>query len=137
VPALRRTARLAAPLYVLAIALCAAAPDDIPAGRWRAEAIGGVPAVARSTLTITDAGEVSGSGACNRFHGTAKISGQTIEFGALASTRMMCAPAPSDQETAFFAALAATRRWQADTAQRTLSLRDAANRELVRFVRAE
>jgi putative lipoprotein len=136
-PTSRRAVRFAAPLFCAAIALCAAAPTDLPTGQWRAESIRGVPTAARSTLDITGAGEVSGSGACNRFHGTAKISGQTIEFGVLAATRMMCAPTQSDQETAFFAALDATRRWAAGTRPRTLSLLDAANHELVRFVRAE
>jgi putative lipoprotein len=133
-----RIARRAWALVFVAIGLGAAgAPADMPAGRWRVDSIGGVTARAESTLEITPAGDVFGSGACNRFHGRAEISGRAIRFGALAATRMMCGPQASDQETDFFKALEATRRWEADPAHRTLILRDGEDRELVRFVASE
>lgn len=45
---------------------------------------------AKPTLTIADDGAATGSTGCNRFTGHAEISGDTVDFGPLAVTRMAC-----------------------------------------------
>ncbi|MBM4485507.1 META domain-containing protein [Rhodococcus hoagii] len=50
------------------------------------------------TLTIDDAGQVTGSTGCNRFNGPATIAGDTITFGPLATTRMACPADVADVE---------------------------------------
>jgi heat shock protein HslJ len=44
----------------------------------------------KPTLTIATDGAVSGSTGCNQFTGHAKVSGTTVEFGPLATTRSAC-----------------------------------------------
>ncbi|EYB68728.1 hypothetical protein DEIPH_ctg017orf0065 [Deinococcus phoenicis] len=51
-------------------------------------------------------GRVSGTGGCNRLMGTVQAGGDTLTFGALATTRMACAPAVNAQEGTFLAFLA-------------------------------
>lgn len=66
-----------------------------PAGRWLAEDIrgGGVIDRLQTVLQIGADGAVSGSGGCNSMTGTATISGDSITFSPIASTRMACTPA--------------------------------------------
>ena len=100
---------------------------------WLAEDIrgGGVIDNARSTIAIAADGAVSGSGGCNRMTGRAKIDGQAIGIGPLATTRKACVPALMDQERKFLAALEATRAYRFDGA--VLRFLDASGLELVRF----
>src|SRR5215469_13719025 len=67
---------------------------------WTLEDLGGKPAIANSqaTLAFPEAGKVAGNASCNRFTGTAEISGNAMKFGRLASTRMMCEGPASTQE---------------------------------------
>lgn len=83
---------------------------------WIAEDIGGRGVIdnLQSSLTFESADKVNGLGGCNRFAGPVKIEGETIKFGSLAATRMACAPAISDQESKFFGALDAARRFSVD-----------------------
>jgi heat shock protein HslJ len=53
---------------------------------------------------------VAGSGGCNRMNGTYQLDGQSLKFGALASTRMACAKG-MDQEQSFLQALELVRTW--------------------------
>lgn len=48
-----------------------------------------VPLGVRSTLTLAD-GQVSLEAGCNRGHADAKLGVDSIEFGPMALTRMMC-----------------------------------------------
>lgn len=101
-------------------------PADSPAGRWLAEDIrrGGVIDYLQTVLEIGSDGRVSGTGGCNRMSGQAKFAGDTIRFGAIASTRMACTPAAMNQERKFFAALEDVRRWRVDPARGKLTLLD-------------
>jgi len=76
-------------------------------GNWLVEDIagGGVIDNAQSTLEVGEDGSVSGSTAVNRYNGKAKIEGQKIEFGPLATTRRAGPPALMDQESKFIKAL--------------------------------
>jgi heat shock protein HslJ len=43
-------------------------------------------------------GTISGSLGCNSFHGPARISGSTVTFGRLVSTRIACSPSVNQVE---------------------------------------
>ncbi|MFF0816410.1 META domain-containing protein [Rhodococcus sp. NPDC003318] len=60
------------------------------------------------TLLIADDGTVTGSTGCNNFTGTAEVAGDTVTFGPLATTRMMCEPDVAEVETAVLTALDGT-----------------------------
>lgn len=57
------------------------------------------------TLQIASDGSVTGSTGCNTFTGTAQISGDTVTFGPLATTRMACAADVAEVERAVLTAL--------------------------------
>ncbi|HEY1471498.1 MAG TPA: META domain-containing protein [Candidatus Acidoferrum sp.] len=64
-------------------------------------------------LAFPEAGRAAGNASCNRFTGSAEISGDSIKFGMLASTRMACADsAVSSQETEYLKALGAAKRFE-------------------------
>lgn len=44
----------------------------------------------KAHLTFGEDGSVEGNLGCNSFHGRATVSGSTLTFGPLASTRKMC-----------------------------------------------
>lgn len=104
-----------------------------PNGRWLAEDIGGGGVIDRlqSVLEIAANGAVSGSGGCNRMAGKAKIAGNRLSFGPIASTKMACPPAAMNQEAKFFAALADVRGWRIDALRRKLILLNAQRRAIV------
>lgn len=103
---------------------------------WLAEDIGGRGVIdnVRTAITIGADGEVTGSGGCNRLHGTAQTDGSSLAFGTMAITRMMCPPAVMDQEGKFVRALELTREFRIDGPHLKFLDRDGA--ELVRFTRA-
>ncbi len=105
---------------------------------WLAEDIGrrGVLDNPPTTMSFDQAGRVGGSGGCNRYGGPVEVSGETIRFGPLASTRMACAPAIGDQEERFFAALQSATRF-VFTAEGKLVLYDATGDAVVTFSRVE
>lgn len=106
-----------------------------PVGRWLAEDIkgGGVIDRARTFLEIDAGGRVSGSGGCNRLSARALISGPSITFAMVATTRMACAPAVMDQEQRFLAALSEVRAWRVDAATQKLHLTAADGMPLLQF----
>jgi putative lipoprotein len=110
------------------------APADGPYGNWRVETVAGraVSADAKLSIEIGADGVVSGSGGCNRFHGSAKIAeGGALSFGPTASTRMMCEPEVSELEAGFFKSLEGVRGWRRDAAG--LVLLDAAGDPVLRL----
>lgn len=115
--------------------VAAQAPSSSPVGRWLAEDIrgGGVIDNLQSVLEISADGNVSGSGGCNRLRGQATISGTSLAFGAIATTRMACPPAVMDQESKFLAALEAVRCFRIDPQEHKLHLLDAAGQTVLRL----
>jgi heat shock protein HslJ len=103
---------------------------------WLAEDVGGRGVLdhPQTTMSFDQAGRVSGSGGCNRYGGPVAISGETIRFGPLASTRMACPPAIGDQEGRFFAALQSTTRFVVDPEDKMV-LYDAAGQAVATFSR--
>ncbi len=94
----------------------APAPDAalLKGGAWVVEDINRTGIIDRSRLTLAfgEDGRVSGSGGCNGFSGTYTVTGGTVTFSPLASTRRACvAPAVSAQETRYFAALGGEMAW--------------------------
>jgi heat shock protein HslJ len=92
----------------------------------------GIPIPDGVTMTIAfAAGRVSGSGGCNRFTGTYEEAGESISFGALATTRMACADEVMAAERTYLAALETVSSWTATDAELVLS--DDAADELLRY----
>ena len=85
---------------------------DVQGTAWVAEEIGGVDVIddPQSTLIFFEDGEVSGSGACNRYMAAFEIEGDRIAFGHVTSTKMACPEAVMDQEDRFLEALAKAER---------------------------
>ena len=103
-------------------------------GNWVAEDIagGGVIDNAQSTLEIGKDGSVSGSTAVNRYSGKAKIEGQKIEFGPLATTRRAGPPALMDQESKFIKALEKAARFRIEDSG-LLYLMDETGNDIMRL----
>jgi heat shock protein HslJ len=79
---------------------------------WRLEDLAGNGVLdnIQATLSFPEAGRVAGNGSCNRFFGSAQISGDAIKLGPLASSRMACPEAVMNQETKYLSALDAAER---------------------------
>ena len=92
------------------------APTGLVGTAWRLEDLvgGGVIDNSMATLEFLDGGKIAGRASCNRFFGTVEISGSTLRFGALGSTKMACAAALMDQETKYLQALQNAERFQRD-----------------------
>ena len=104
---------------------------------WSLVEIGGQlarPAGTSGTPTLRlDAAQkrASGDTGCNSFGGGYELSGESLQFGALASTRRACVDGDLNaQEAAYLRALADTRTWQ--IADDTLVLRGV-TRPVARF----
>jgi heat shock protein HslJ len=105
-------------------------------GSWTLGGAGGAEGVvagAESTLTLTEAGEAFGSGGCNNFRASYSLDDGTFRFGPVAATRRACPPPQMQQETAFFAALEATRAARVEDG--ALILLDTAGATLLRLGR--
>jgi len=122
-------------LAAMSAAGFAQTPSGNPAGRWLAENIrgGGVIDRLQTILELGTDGAVSGTGGCNIMSGRARISGDTIGFGPIASTRKACSPAVMNQEAGFFSALEDARTWQLDRVRRKLILLDMNGRAVLVF----
>jgi heat shock protein HslJ len=97
-------------------------PPAAPAGElsgtsWRLEDLAGVAALPNieATLEFPEAGKVAGRASCNRFFGTVEISGESVKFGPLASTKMACIDdATNAQEVKYLQALQGAERFAFD-----------------------
>jgi heat shock protein HslJ len=78
-----------------------------------------------------EGGTASGSTGCNRYTGPYTLDGDTLELGAIASTRMACAPRADAVEREFLAALERVDHWRFDADG--LVLLDDGNAELLHF----
>jgi heat shock protein HslJ len=128
--------RLAASaLLISLLAAGASAEPATPTGKWLAEDIdgGGVIDRLQTTLEIRDDGIVTGMGGCNRYAGSATVSGGAIKFLPMVSTHMACPAAVMRQESKFHATLEKVRAWRVDRIQRKLILLDAGGFDLIRL----
>lgn len=90
---------------------------SLPGTEWVLADLNGTPPVPKvhAGLSFDEAGHVAGNGSCNRFTGSATISGDTLKIGLLASTRMACLnDNVGVQEDKYLKALGAATRyaWQ-------------------------
>jgi heat shock protein HslJ len=97
-----------------------ASPSRTPEGTgWRLVELGGQPvtvaqnASAPSLQLNAAEDRASGDTGCNSFFGEYELSGATLRFGTLASTRRACLDeAMNRQEGAYMRALESTRSWR-------------------------
>lgn len=82
--------------------------STLDGGTWLLEDLVGRGVIDNSHVTIEflPDGKVAGSGGCNRYSGSTKVTGSQISFMPMASTMMACPPSLMDQETRFYSALA-------------------------------
>ena len=108
--------------------------DTLADTEWKAVSILGKPAgSAVSTLAFMPGGRVVGNGGCNGYQGDITLAGNAIEFGLLATTRMMCPPPINGQETVFLEALGLARSWE--KSGDILELLDESSAVVVRLTR--
>lgn len=110
---------------------------DLVGTRWLAEDIDGKGVIdtLQSTLQFESNTRALANGGCNQAFGNVTFDGDGIQFGAFGMTMRACSEAISNQESRFFAALGATRRYRLDTYSDLLFFMDADNREILRFSR--
>ncbi len=85
----------------------AAASASLWGTAWLLEDLGGAGVLdgAQATLEFPEPGKAAGRGSCNRFFGTVEISGASLKFGPLGSTKMACVEAVMAQESRYVEAL--------------------------------
>ena len=110
-------------------------------GRWevrlvhRGDALVSPPEGTSPWLAFDGSGQVQGHGGVNRLHGTARVDGDRVFLGPLASTRMAGPPAAMDGEAALLSALEDVAAFHLDG--RTLQLVDADGQIKVELAQAE
>jgi heat shock protein HslJ len=109
--------------------------SDLAGSSWLLEDLAGAGVIddARASLEFTEAGRVSGSATCNRFNGSVTMTGDSISFGPLASTRKACPEALMNQESKYLAALGAAERFEVKDS--FLHIHTAGGSAPLRFVR--
>jgi heat shock protein HslJ len=126
------------------LAACAAGPAVPPADvplfetSWRAVELGGEPVESdgaerapRLVLSAEQGNRVQGTTGCNGFAGPFERSGDRLDFGVLATTRMACQPPVDEVEYVFLRALEETVSYRLHG--ETLELLDANGRVRARF----
>jgi len=110
---------------------------DLTGSAWLAGKIGGRGVVdgARTTLEFAEAGRVGGNAGCNRYFGPVSVEEDTVAFGNLAATRMMCPPALMDQEERFMQALREARRLELEGDGEKLLVYGDGSEPLIQFTR--
>lgn len=84
------------------------------------------------TLQISPDGQATGDGGCNRFSGTAEVTGDQITFGMLMMTRRACAvEAMQMQENKYTTAFERVRQWRIENG--LLHLMDDSGQDVLRF----
>lgn len=85
---------------------CGGDPAQLLQGDWTVTRIGedDTPAGVEVTMTF-DNGRISGKSGCNRFMGTAELTGEALRFGALAGTMMACPEPAMAVEQSFHATM--------------------------------
>jgi heat shock protein HslJ len=77
-----------------------------------AEAVNDAPVAGTRPPTLRlEGGRASGNTGCNSFTGSYTLSGERLEFGAIATTRMACEPAVMEQERSYLSTLAVVRSY--------------------------
>jgi heat shock protein HslJ len=108
---------------------------ELEATAWVLDSAPGdeLPADASPSAAFS-AGRIAGSTGCNRFTGPYTLVGDRLELGAIAVTRMACAPPILALEQAYLEALGKVARWRIEGD--ALVLADENSTELLRFAAA-
>ena len=91
---------------------------------------------AKTEFVVLAGGGVALTVGCNRMRADFKLDANSLTFGPIASTRMLCAPPLADLEQKAGRALEATRRYEIG-ADGQLKLLDAAGGLLARLAKAK
>lgn len=126
-------------LSILSLAACSGNPSASLAGTWKLISYGSpasptpaVPDVDASVIFGSD-GTLSGNVGCNSFNGSYKVDGETVTFGAIASTLMACADPIAQQEGMVFNVFVNTATFELDG--NTLTVISADGNSVVVFER--
>lgn len=86
---------------------------------WRLTDLGGIPAreEREATLEFPEPGKIAGHGSCNRFAGPVEITGDKLQIGRIAATRMACDEAITVQEAKYLQALQDSERFAIEGAE--------------------
>lgn len=145
---MRRTTRWIVTVGSLAVVLIAALVfaaisfagqnQDLDGTHWTVTQINGQPPVAGDAvvdLSFEADDRIGGRATCNSYGGTYTISGQTLSFSDVFSTKMACADeALNAQESAYLQALSSVASY--DLVGDTLTLKDAGGAAVLVFARA-
>ena len=96
---------------ILLLAGCTSIPEEtanLVGPVWIAEQVAGaaLPVDPQVTLQFGADGRAAGKGGCNQYGGPYQTTGNSISFGAMASTRMACDGDVMDREQAYLDMLA-------------------------------
>jgi heat shock protein HslJ len=92
-------------------------PESLNDTAWTISMIGQLPVLEGIPTEVRFAdGRISGTAGCNRFNGTYNVASNVLNFGPMASTRMMCPEKQMAQEAKFLALLAGnvTKRYSVE-----------------------
>ena len=91
----------------------AAAPSGIWNTAWRLTDLGGGGVIdgAEATLEFPEEGRAVGRGSCNRFFAIVAVSGESMRFSGIGSTRMACEEPIATQEANYLKALESAERF--------------------------
>jgi putative lipoprotein len=94
----------------------ATAPADLGGTSWRLTHLGSTAPLdgTEATLGFPERGRVAGSGSCNRFFGTAEITGESLTLRQMGSTQMACPEPVAAQEAEYLKTLGAAERHSID-----------------------
>ena len=96
---------------------CGGDPHDLLVGdEWQVVSMDEAPLLedSHATLAFLPGERLAGLASCNRYMGAYQLTGETMEVGPLASTRMACAEPLMDQELSFMRLLESVRQHHFD-----------------------
>ncbi len=106
---------------------CATSSGGLAGSEWG-------PANAPNTfIQFKQDGVASGSGGCNGFSGSYEVSGNSLKFSPLASTKRGCVGEVMEQEIAFFNALSKVASFELNQEKKELVLMSSDGQELARL----
>lgn len=110
-------------------------------GRWQLANIGErpLPPVSSGGTPVTAefaGGRLSGSGGCNRYTTSYQTTGQQLQVGTIASTRMACSEPIMQQEFRYFTALQGAQSYSINPQGLQITYKTATETGVLRFVAA-
>ena len=118
-------------------AQAAAAPTSLHGTTWQLVDLSGTAPLSdvRATLSFPEEGRLAGTGSCNRYFGSVKLTGDAMEIAGVGSTKMACPEPIMGQENRYLQALQGATRYAIDGD--TLSIWVKGSDKPLRFSRQE